>query len=167
VHLEGRAEIVAGKQAAELCHAAGHQVAHHAHHARGTDGRPVWSDGTEWRDTRWGSPYDVHLVHTQAARESGYGPGLGVRLPRACLFTSVHYRCGTADASGNTVVELRRNGAAVAGTSVSLAAASQVAGSGAAGSWAFAAGDVVAAYVSAVGATPGSGLVAEVAGATA
>lgn len=135
--------------------------------ARAAGGRPVWSDGTEWRDTHWGSPYDVHVVHTQAAREAGYGPGLGVRLPRACLFTSVHYRCGTADASGNTVVELRRNGAAVAGTSVSLAAAAQVAGSGAAGSWAFAAGDVVAAYVSAVGATPGSGLVAEVAGVTA
>ena len=76
------------------------------------------------------------------------------------------YRAATADASGNLVVELRKNGSAVSGSSATIAAASQVAGGTATGTWAFAAGDIITVQVTGVGTTPGKGLIADVQGLT-
>ena len=60
--------------------------------------------------------------------------------------------------------ELRKNGSQVSGTSTTIAAANQVTGGTSTGSWAFAAGDIITVYVTAVGTTPGNGLIADVAG---
>lgn len=110
-------------------------------------------------------PYDVNFMHSGAIRAVGAGDNpLGVRLQRPVTFSSVYYRCGTSDASGNLVVELRKNGATVPGSSVTLAAANQIAGAGIAGNWVFNAGDILTVYVTAVGATPGAVLVADIAG---
>jgi hypothetical protein len=90
----------------------------------------------------------------------------GVKLGRAVTATAVTYRCATASASGNLVVELRKNGAAIPGTSATIPAATQVAGATVTGNWVFAAGDVVTVNVTAVGTTPGNGLVADITATT-
>jgi hypothetical protein len=90
-----------------------------------------------------------------------------VKLQRAVVFTSVTFRVATADASGNLVVGLRKNGTLVSGTSTTIAAANQVAGGTSTGTWSFATGDILTAYVTAVGTTPGLGLIADLRGATA
>ena len=111
------------------------------------------------------SPYDVSYPQTLGQRAVGYGQNtIGVKLVRDVTFTQVIYRCGTADASGSLTVELRKNGTAISGTSKTIAAASQVAGDSATGSWAFTAGDVLTVYITAVGTTPGVGLVADIMG---
>lgn len=129
------------------------------------------SDGMGWTPVVPVRPYDVHYVHSlgSVTRIVGAGAsfGSGWGTPRAVVFTSVTYRATTADASGNLVVELRKNGTTVAGTSVTIAAASQVAGGTISGSWSFAAGDVLTVYVTAVGTTPGAGLVADLTGSVA
>lgn len=113
-------------------------------------------------------PYDICFPAfgkdtTRAASSAGDLPG-GLKLQRAATFTSVTYRGITADASGNLTVELRKNGATVSGSSATIAAASQVAGGTATGSWAFAVGDILTVYITAVGTTPGKGLVADITG---
>lgn len=120
--------------------------------------------------TAAGQVADVSLVAFGANTEREAGTGdfpFGVKLQRAITFSSVTFRVATADASGNLVVELRKNGSQVAGTSTTIAAASQVTGGTSTGSWAFAAGDILTVYVTAVGATPGNGLVADIQGLTA
>lgn len=113
-------------------------------------------------------PYDVSFMHTVGTRATGYGTNtMGTRLPRNCTFTSVTFRCGTADASGNLVVELRKNGVTVSGTSTTIAAASQISGGTSTGSWSFVAGDILTVYISGVGTTPGNGLIADITGVTA
>ena len=113
-------------------------------------------------------PYDVSFMHTVGTRATGYGTNtMGTRLPRNCTFTSVTFRCGTADASGNLVVELRKNGVTVTGTSTTIAAASQISGGTSTGSWSFAAGDILTVYVSGIGTAPGNGLIADITGVTA
>lgn len=102
-----------------------------------------------------------------ARAASSYGDfPFGVKLQRAVTFTSVTFRAATADASGNLVVELRKNGSQVSGTPTTIAAANQVAGGTSTGSWAFAAGDIITVYVTGVGTTPGKGLIADIAGLT-
>lgn len=101
----------------------------------------------------------------RAANSYGDFP-FGVKLQRAITFSSVTFRVFTADASGNLVVELRKNGAQVSGTSTTIAAANQVSGGTSAGTWAFAAGDILTVYVTGVGTTPGKGLVADIKGLT-
>lgn len=114
-------------------------------------------------------PYDysflaVGPVNTRAVGASDNS--LGVRVPRAITLQAVFFRCATADASGNLVVELRKNGAQIAGTSVTIASGSQVAGSGVTGlSVALVAGDILTVQITAVGTTPGKGLVADITGA--
>lgn len=82
-------------------------------------------------------------------------------------FTSVTFRCATADASGNLVVELRKNGSQVSGTPTTIAAANQITGGTTTGTWSFAEGDIITAYITAVGTTPGKGLIADIKGLTA
>jgi parallel beta-helix repeat protein len=103
---------------------------------------------------------------TRAA--SSYGDfSFGIKLQRAVTFTSVTFRAATADASGDLVVELRKNGSQVSGTSTTIAAANQIAGGTSTGTWSFAAGDIITVYVTAVGTTPGKGLIADITGLTA
>ncbi|MFC4124949.1 hypothetical protein [Nocardia rhizosphaerae] len=113
------------------------------------------------------SPYDLNIFafgkDTTRATGTGDYP-VGVKLQRAAVFTSVTYRAVTADASGNLVVELRKNGVAVSGSSATITAANQVAGGTATGSWAFALGDILTVHITGVGTTPGKGLVADITG---
>lgn len=113
------------------------------------------------------SPYDLNLFGFGKDTVRGAGTGdypVGIKLQRAATFTSVTYRASTPDASGNLVVELRKNGVAVSGSAATIAAANQVAGGTATGSWAFSAGDILTVQVTAVGTTPGKGLVADITG---
>jgi len=116
-----------------------------------------------------GQVADLSIVAFGANTTRAAGTGdfpFGTRLQRAVTFTSVTYRAATADASGNLVVELRKNGVALSGSSATIAAASQVSGGTATGTWAFAAGDVITVQVTGVGTTPGKGLIADVRGLT-
>ena len=119
--------------------------------------------------TAAGQAADLSIVAFGAGTTRAAGTGdfpFGVKLQRAVTFSSVTYRVATADESGNLVVELRKNGTAVSGSSVTVAAASQVAGGTATGTWAFAVGDVVTVRVTGVGTTPGKGLIADIRGLT-
>ena len=120
--------------------------------------------------TAAGQVADVSIVAFGASTARAVGTGdfpFGVKLQRAVTFSSVTFRVATADASGNLVCELRKNGTQVVGTSTTVAAASQVSGGTSTGTWNFAEGDIINVYVSAVGATPGKGLVADIRGLTA
>lgn len=129
---------------------------------------PVFANITYADISGGGAPYDVSFMHSVGTRATGYGGNaMGTRLARNCTFTSVTFRCATADASGNLVVELRKNGAAVTGTSTTIAAASQVSGGTSTGSWSFSVGDILTVYITSVGTTPGTGLVADITGVTA
>jgi len=114
-------------------------------------------------------PYDYSFLAVGPANTRAVGAGdnaLGVRVPRAVTLQAVFFRCSTADASGNLVVELRKNGAQIAGTPTTIAAASQVAGAGVTGlSVALVAGDILTVQITGVGTTPGKGLVADITGA--
>ena len=115
-------------------------------------------------------PYDLSAVTFGYVTPRAVGTGdfpFGTKLQRACTLTSVTYRCNTADASGDLVVELRKNGVAVSGSAATIAAASQIAGGTATGSWSFSSGDILTVYVTAVGTTPGTGLIADITGVTA
>lgn len=113
------------------------------------------------------SPYDLSL--SVAGKDTTRAAGtadwpMGLKLQRAAVFSSVTYRASTPDASGNLVVELRKNGVAVSGSSATIAAASQVAGGTATGSWAFSAGDILTVQITGVGTTPGKGLQVDITG---
>lgn len=140
--------------------------------ALGTTGTTACAgNDTRLSDTRTptagASPYDPYICafgkDTTRATGTGDFP-MGIKLQRAATFTSVTYRVATPDASGNLVVELRKNGSTVSGSSATIAAANQVAGGTAAGSWSFAAGDILTVQVTAIGTTPGKGLVADITG---
>ncbi|MDV6271118.1 hypothetical protein [Rhodococcus globerulus] len=110
-------------------------------------------------------PYDITYAAQSGARLVGLGDvPAGIKLKRAVTFSEVTFHCETADASGNLVAEIRKNGTAVSGTSTTIAAANQVAGGTSSGTWAFAAGDILTIYVTGVGTTPGKGLVADLKG---
>lgn len=131
-------------------------------------GRMLTSDADG--DAAWTVvPYDLSLVAFGAATVRTTGTGdfpFGIKLQRAVTLTSVTYRCITASASGNLVVELRKNGATVAGSSATIATANQVAGGTATGTWTFALGDILTIQVTAVGTAPGTGLIADITGST-
>ncbi|MFE3196277.1 hypothetical protein ACFXHA_45280 [Nocardia sp. NPDC059240] len=113
-------------------------------------------------------PYDLSIVVCGKDTVRAVGVGdfpFGVKLQRAATFTSWTIRAGGADASGNLVVEIRKNGTAVSPTStITVAAASQVAGATVTGSWSFAAGDILTVAITGVGTTPGKGLIADILG---
>ncbi|MFE5789550.1 collagen-like domain-containing protein [Rhodococcus erythropolis] len=111
------------------------------------------------------SPYDITFVAQSGNRVAGLGDvPAGIKLRRSVTFSEVLFHCETADASGNLVVEVRKNGVVVSGTSTTIAAANQVAGGTSTGTWAFAAGDFLTIYVTGVGTTPGKGVTAELKG---
>lgn len=117
-----------------------------------------------------GYPYDLSIIAfgTYTARvANSYGDfPMGIKLQRAVTFTQVIYRVNTADASGNLVVQLRKNGSTVSGTSATIAAANQIAGGTVTGSWTFVAGDILTVYITGVGTSPGAGLIADIRGTT-
>jgi hypothetical protein len=121
--------------------------------------------------TAAGQAYDLSEIcfGRTTTRTTGLGDHqFGIKLQRAVTFTNVTYRVYTPDASGNLVVELRKNGTTVAGSSATIAAASQVTpGGSASGTWSFAAGDFLTVYITGVGTTPGAGLIADIKGTTA
>ncbi|AUS34590.1 hypothetical protein C1M55_28075 [Rhodococcus qingshengii] len=114
------------------------------------------------------APYDICVPGFAATTTRAVGAGdfpMGIKLQRAVTFTSVTFRGNTADASGSMAVELRKNGTQVSGTSTTIASGSQVSGgTPTTGTWAFAAGDILTVYVTSVGTTPGTGLVADLTG---
>lgn len=113
------------------------------------------------------SPFDFSIVvcgkdTTRAASSTGDFP-FGIKLQRAIEVDAFTLRGVTADASGNLVVELRKNGSTVSGTSTSVAAANQITGgSSSGGPWSFAAGDILLPYITGVGTTPGKGLIVDI-----
>lgn len=114
-------------------------------------------------------PYDLSAVAFGKSTTRAAGTGdfpFGVKMQRAVTFTSVTYRAAVADASGNLVVKLQKNGSdtGMTGSSVTIAAASQVAGGTGTGTWSFAAGDILTVVVVSVGTTPGAGLIADITG---
>ena len=116
-----------------------------------------------------GQVADLSIVAFGAATIRAVGTGdfpFGIKLQRACLFEGVHYRAATADGSGSLTVELRKNGVALAQSQVTIAAGSQVAGTSTVGSWSFASGDIITVYVTAIGGSPGKGLIADIRGKT-
>ena len=108
-------------------------------------------------------PNDMCYVQTLDTR--AVGPGEipeGVRISRGSVFTGMLVRLGTADASGTTTVEIRKNGVAVVGTSVSIVAPAL---SGViTGSWSFPEGDILTVHTTAIGTTPGKRLTSDIIG---
>jgi hypothetical protein len=111
-------------------------------------------------------PADFMLVQVgNAARAVGSGDfTVGHYVGRAFTATKVIYQFDTADASGSTTVELRRNGTQVTSSSVAVSAANQADGTGTDTartvtiSQAFSVGDRINLQITAVGTTPGKGL---------
>ena len=120
------------------------------------------------------TPFDLTVVQfaDKTTRATGVGDlSAGVCLQRDMIVRSVRYRFVTPDASGSTTVELRVNGVAVSGTSLSVAAADQGSGGGVARevsglSVQVARGDVLTAHIVSTGTTPGKGLYVDVEGTT-
>lgn len=105
--------------------------------------------------------YEVHA--TYGTRAVGYGDNtLGFLVPSNFTLTGIVFRGETADASGSSTVELRKNGTQVTGTSKTITAANQWGYDGdiivSGLSEALVAGDVLRPYISAIGTTPGKGL---------
>lgn len=113
-----------------------------------------------------GIPSDFVLVQVgNGARAVGSGDfTTAFYVGRAFTATQVVYQFDTADASGSTTVELRRNGSTVSGSSLSVSAANQADGTGTdtartvTVNQSFAAGERVNLQITAIGTTPGSGL---------
>lgn len=111
-------------------------------------------------------PMDMSFIvfgkDTTRAAGTGDNP-FGHKFQRNVTVQSVTFRCLTADASGNLVVEICKNGTAVSGTNTTLSAANQVGGVTTSGlSATFSAGDIITIQVTGVGTTPGKGLVADI-----
>lgn len=104
--------------------------------------------------------FEVHS--TYGPRAIGYGVNtMGFMVPEAFTLTGIIYRGETADASGSSTVEVRKNGTQITGSSKTITAANQ---------WAYdsdvtitglsvamAAGDIIRPYISAAGTSPGNG----------
>jgi hypothetical protein len=136
------------------------------------NGRDDW-DTLPYQDAGGGggaataAPYDLNLIvfgkDTVRAPGAGDNP-FGVQLQRDVTFTSLTLRCLTADGSGSGGAILLRNGSVA--QAVTMDSAQQAAGITVTGSWPFQAGDILKVQLSSVGATPGKGLVADLAGAS-
>lgn len=101
----------------------------------------------------------ISYVQTLGTRAVGYGQVEdGFKFQEAVTITSVAYRMGTADASGTTTCELRKNGVAVSGTSGTASTSPTPV----TGTWTFASGDILTVYTSAIGTTPGKRLTADI-----
>ena len=113
-----------------------------------------------------GIPSDfVYVVcGDDTTRATGLGDfTVGQYVGRAFTLTKVVYQFDTADASGNTSVEVQRNGSQVTSSNVTVSAANQADGTGtdaartATPSQSFAVGDRIAVNITAIGTTPGKG----------
>lgn len=115
-----------------------------------------------------GLPYDISYVQTVTTRAVGLGSNLiGTRAMRGFRIDTVSYRCPEADASGDLVVELRKNGAQIASSVATIAAANQTSATVVTGvNASFAAGDILTVYITAVGTSPGAGLHVDIAAVT-
>lgn len=142
------------------------------HRIQYKDANDVWSDmGAASTGTiPTTAPTRATLVQTVSARATGLGQIPEGARPGPCTLTEVTYEFGTADASGSTVVELRRNGVLLAGSQLTVSAANQANNSGTeaartgTGSWVFGKNDSLTVNVVSVGTTPGSRLTAHVYG---
>ncbi|MDV8006732.1 hypothetical protein [Rhodococcus sp. IEGM 1318] len=117
-----------------------------------------------------GVPYPIGYVAALGTRAVGYLelPG-GLTIADPCTITRIVYSFDIPDAAGSTTVELRKNGATISGTSLTVTAANQaggpttltartVSGLGVV----LTEGDVLNVYVSGIGTTPGKGLTANI-----
>ncbi|MBF6399797.1 hypothetical protein IU438_28925 [Nocardia cyriacigeorgica] len=116
-------------------------------------------------------PCDFVWVSHSGTRAVGVGDlAAGMVVARAFTVTKVIYQFDTADASGSTTVECRRNGSQVSGSSLAVTAANQAdsaatdAARTATFTQAYAVGDRFALAATALGTTPGKGLRAYVFG---
>lgn len=116
-------------------------------------------------------PCDFVWVSHTGTRATGVGDlAAGMVVARAFTVTKVIYQFDTADASGSTTVECRRNGTQVSGSSLSVTAANQTDGTAtdaartATFTQSYAVGDRFALAITALGTTPGKGLRAYVFG---
>lgn len=101
----------------------------------------------------------ISYVQTMKTREVGLGELIdGIPILYPMRIKSVRYLAGTANGSGNTIVELRKNGVTLAGSS-GTASSSPTAVNG---DWSFEAGDILTVYVTAAGTTPGKRLTASI-----
>ncbi|MBH0777012.1 hypothetical protein [Nocardia bovistercoris] len=131
----------------------------------------IASTDTRLTDTRTptltGQIYDIALKSHGGNRATGAGNIMpeGLRLERKVTVSSVTYRGETAG-TGNLVVELRQNGAAVSGTSATIAAANHAADTTVTGTWVFNAGDRITVYVTTADSPAGKGLQASLKGVT-
>lgn len=101
----------------------------------------------------------IAYVQTLDTRAVGLGQVEdGIVFHDAVTILSVQFRMGTADASGTTTCELRKNDVAVSGTS----ATASTSPTPVTGTWAFAAGDKLTVYTTAIGTTPGKRLTADI-----
>ncbi|MGW0043490.1 hypothetical protein [Rhodococcus sp. NPDC003348] len=113
-------------------------------------------------------PADFVWVSHSGVRATGVGDlAAGMEVGRAFIVDAVTYQFDTADASGSTTAEIRKNGTAITGSSLAVAAANQATGTGTRSARtatltdaarSFAEGDVFAPAITAVGTTPGKGL---------
>lgn len=110
-------------------------------------------------------PCDFVFQAQTGVRATGAGDfEVGIYVGRAFTATSVTYQFDTADASGNTSVEVRRNGSQVTSSNLTVSAANQADGTStdsartASFSQSFAVGDRLGIQCTAVGTTPGEGL---------
>lgn len=117
--------------------------------------------------TAAGQVYDIAVKSHIGSRVVGAGNTIpeGLRIERALTVSKVTYRGETAG-TGNLIVELRKNGVAVAGSSATIAAANHALDSSVTGSWSFAAGDRVTVHVTTADSPAGKGLQASLAGVT-
>lgn len=114
-------------------------------------------------------PYPLTMAATLGTRKvgmtelvTGSGP-----LSDAVTFSKMVLTFETADAAGNTSVQILKNGGAMSGMALTCSAAAQagaIAGRTVTGSWAFAMGDVLTIQITGVGATPGRGLTVSLTG---
>lgn len=115
-----------------------------------------------------GLPYDLSFIAFGFSTFRAVGTGdnpWGIRVQRACTLTSVTFRQYGPDASGTTVVELRRNGSTITGSSTSMVTGTYPpGGTPTTFSQACSAGDIITAYITSLGTTPGTGLAVDITG---
>lgn len=110
-------------------------------------------------------PCDFVMMSHSGLRATGIGDlAVAQYVGRAFTLTKVVYQFDTADASGSTTVETRRNGSQVTSSSIAVTAANQVDGTGTEAArtvtinQSFAVGDRITPWITGVGTTPGRGL---------
>ncbi|MGW6423522.1 hypothetical protein ACWF82_12665 [Nocardia sp. NPDC055053] len=131
----------------------------------------VWTSDPRLSDARTptaaGQAYDIAFKSHSGVRAAGAGNTVpeGIRVERPIIVSTLTYRGETAG-TGNLVVELRKNGSAVPGTSATIAAANQALDTTVSGTWNFAVGDRITVQVTTVDSPAGRGLQASLRGVT-